>query len=503
MSAYCALESRFARLSAIEDAMGILHWDTQTLMPSGSANGRSDQLATLKGIAHELLTSPQTRDLLDEAEQARDDLSEWQKANLREMRRTYLHAAAVPADLVEADSRAVSRAEMVWREARRTSDFALLLPHLATVLDLQRQIGLAKGEALGLSLYDALLDSYDPGLRQSLIDTLFAELRAELPILIQEAQSAQVSLPSAQVLNGPFPIERQRRIAEQLMTAVGFDFDRGRLDVSLHPFCGGATGDVRITTRYSDDAFTGALMGVLHEAGHALYEQGRPDEWVHQPVGAARGMSLHESQSLLIEMQACRSFEFMTFLAPLVREVFGGDGPAWSAENLYRLSTRVEPGFIRVDADEVTYPAHILLRYELETAMIAGNLAVAELPAAFNADVKELLGLAVPNDRLGCLQDIHWPGGSFGYFPTYTLGAMIAAQLFDAACRAEPDIPECLTRGDFGPLRSWLRANVHTKGSLLETEELISTATGQPLQAQMYREHLRKRYVDQSELFSS
>jgi carboxypeptidase Taq len=323
MSAYCALESRFARLSAIEDAMGILHWDTQTLMPSGSANGRSDQLATLKGIAHELVTSPQTRDLLDEAEQARDDLSEWQKANLREMRRTYLHAAAVPADLVEADSRAVSRAEMVWREARRTSDFALLLPHLATVLDLQRQIGLAKGEALGLSLYDALLDSYDPGLRQSLIDTLFAELRAELPILIQEAQSAQVSLPSAQVLNGPFPIERQRRIAEQLMTAVGFDFDRGRLDVSLHPFCGGATGDVRITTRYSDDAFTGALMGVLHEAGHALYEQGRPDEWVHQPVGAARGMSLHESQSLLIEMQACRSFEFMTFLAPLVREVFG------------------------------------------------------------------------------------------------------------------------------------------------------------------------------------
>ena len=177
--------------------------------------------------------------------------------------------------------------------------------------------------------------------------------------------------------------------------------------------------------------------------------------------------------------------------------------PPGEPKILYRLSNRVEPGFIRVDADEVTYPAHILLRYELETAMIAGNLPVAELPAAFNADVKELLGLAVPNDRLGCLQDIHWPGGSFGYFPTYTLGAMIAAQLFDAACRAEPDIPECLTRGDFGPLRSWLRANVHTKGSLLETEELISTATGQLLQAQMYRDHLRKRYVDQSELFSS
>lgn len=374
MQAYKSLEERFARIGSIEDALGILQWDTETMMPQGVADSRSDQLATLKGIAHELLTAPDTGDLLVQAEQDSDRLDEWQHANLREMRRIYLHAAAVPADLVEANSRAVSRAELVWREARQNGDFALLLPHLAQVLSFQRQIGQAKGEALELSPYDALLDSYDPGLRQAAIDPLFAELGAELPVLIQEAQERQKRLPAIQPLNGPFPVDDQRRIGEQLMKAVGFDFNQGRLDVSLHPFCGGSTGDVRITTRYSEANFMSALMGVLHETGHALYEQGRPEKWRRQPVGLARGMSLHESQSLLIEMQACRSWEFVTFLAPLVQETFQGEGAAWSPENLHRILTKVEPGFIRVDADEITYPAHILVRYTLEKALIAGDL---------------------------------------------------------------------------------------------------------------------------------
>lgn len=279
------------------------------------------------------------------------------------------------------------------------------------------------------------------------------------------------------------------------MRAVGFDFERGRLDVSLHPFCGGATDDVRITTRYDEDDCMRALMGVLHETGHALYEQGRPSAWRHQPVGSARGMSLHESQSLLVEMQACRSREFCEFLAPVLRSEFHGEGPAWEAENLHRLATRVEPGFIRVDADEVTYPAHILLRYELETAMIVGDLAVADLPAAFNDGMKRLLGLDVPNDRLGCLQDIHWPGGAFGYFPTYTLGALAAAQLFAAACERHPGIPDALARGDFSELRGWLRENVHAKASFLETDELLVEATGRPLGAEAFLRHLDRRYL--------
>ena len=499
MDAYRALEESFARIAAVEDALGILQWDAETLMPDGAGEGRADQLATLKGIAHEILTSPRTGGLLDAAAGGEGSLTEWQRANLREMRRLHLHAAAVPGDLVEASSRAVTRCEMVWREARRESDFGLLKPHLAEVLSLQRRIGAAKGAALGLSPYDALLDSYDPGLRQARIDPIFADLRAGLPGLIQAARAHQATLPPPRPLDGPFPTAVQRRIGEALMRAAGFDFGRGRLDVSLHPFCGGATGDVRITTRYDESNFVGALMGVLHETGHALYEQGRPEDWRRQPVGAARGMTLHESQSLLIEMQAARSPEFVSYLAPLVREAFGGGGEAWSAENLHRIYTRVEPGFIRVDADEVTYPAHILVRYGIETALIGGSLEIGDLPDAFNEGVRDLLGLEVPNDRLGCLQDIHWPGGSWGYFPTYTLGAMAAAQLFEAACRVEPEILPALGRGDFAPLTAWLRATVHAKGSLLDTDALLAAATGRPLDAQAYRRHLQRRYLGQAD----
>ncbi len=290
-------------------------------------------------------------------------------------------------------------------------------------------------------------------MRRAVIDPLFADLTAWLPGLIAQARARQEAAGAPLPLDGPFPIETQRQLGLTLMRALGFDEGRGRLDISLHPFCGGATDDVRITTRYDEGDFSRALLGVLHETGHALYEQGRPAAWRHQPVGSARGMSLHESQSLIVEMQACRSREFLTYLAPLLREAFGRSGPAWEPENLFRLYTRVEPGFIRVDADEATYPAHILLRYRLETAMIAGDLAVADLPGAFNDGIRELLGLTVPNDRLGCLQDIHWPSGAFGYFPTYTLGALAAAQLFRAAKAAEPALPGCLAEGDFGPLR--------------------------------------------------
>jgi carboxypeptidase Taq len=495
MQVYRSLEERFARINSIEDAIGILQWDAETMMPEGAADSRSDQLATLKGLAHELLTAPDMGDLLAQAAEDGDQLDDWQRANLREMKRIYVHASVIPADLVEASSRAVSKAELVWREARQNGDFALLLPHLTQVLAFQQQIGQAKGQALELSPYDALLDSYDPGLRQAAIEPLFAELGAELPALIQEAQERQKELPAIQSLNGPFPVDDQRRIGEQLMKAVGFDFNQGRLDVSLHPFCGGSTGDVRITTRYSEANFMSALMGVLHETGHALYEQGRPERWRRQPVGLARGMSLHESQSLLIEMQACRSREFVAYLAPLARETFQGEGPAWSSENLYRTLTRVEPGFIRVDADEITYPAHILVRYKLEKALIVGDLQIQDLPGAFNKEVRKLLGLAVPNDSLGCLQDIHWPGGAWGYFPTYTLGAMTAAQLFRAACQADADILPGLSTGDFAPLRTWLRANVHAKGSLMTTDQLLVAATGRPLTAEVFRTHLLERYL--------
>jgi len=496
--AYPALEQLFGRLRAIGDASGILGWDAQTLMPVGAAEGRAEQLATLRGMAHDLLVAPRTADLLDEAEADGRDLDAWQSANLREMRRVHAHGGAVPHDLVVAESKATSRAEMAWRDARAGNDFASLRPHLEEVLRLQRETGRCKGEALGLEVYDALLDQYDPGLRRSRIDPLFGQLRAELPGLIREARALQERAGAPVPIAGTFPVAAQRALGETLMRAVGFDFDRGRLDTSLHPFCGGATGDVRITTRYSEDDFSRAVMGVLHETGHALYEQGRPPQWRRQPVGDARGMVLHESQSLLIEMQACRSREFLAYLSPVVQAAFGRSDAALGADNLYRIYTRVEPGFIRVDADEVTYPAHILLRYDLERAMIDGDLAVADLPSAFADGVHELLGLTVPDDAMGCLQDIHWPSGGWGYFPTYTLGAITAAQLFEAASAAVPAIRPGLAQGDFRPLVAWLRAEVHGRGSLLSTDDLVAAATSRPMGIDSYLGHLRRRYLGET-----
>ncbi|WP_428392778.1 carboxypeptidase M32 [Lichenicoccus sp.] len=492
MQSYQILETRFARFADVEGALGILRWDNDTIMPAGAAGQRAGQLAALSVIAHELLTAPDMGDLLAEAGSGLDT---WQSANLSEMRRQHAHANCVPADLVEAASRAASVCERAWRSARANSDFKGLLPLLAEVLDRQREIGAVKGEALGLAPYDALLDQYDPGNRMALIDPVFASLRAGLPGLIAAALEHQQSRPAPITPSGPFPIAAQKALAERLMATVGFDAERGRLDISTHPFCGGANDDVRITTRYDESDFSTALMGVLHETGHALYEQGRPRDWLSQPAGQARGMAMHESQSLLIEMQACRSREFMSFLAPLLRESFGGSGPAWEADNLHRRVTRVEPGLIRVDADEVTYPAHVLVRYDLERRLIAGDLALADLPGAFNDGIHELLGVTVPDDRRGCLQDIHWSAGLWGYFPTYTLGAITAAQLFHAACRDEPALPSCLAQGDFTPLLRWLRPRVHERASSVTAAEIVRDATGAPLSADIYQAHLKRRYL--------
>ncbi len=363
------------------------------------------------------------------------------------------------------------------------------------MLDRVREVGAAKADVLGSTVYDALLDEFEPGGKAATIDALFADLAAFLPDLIARARERQARLPAPVAPAGPFAIEAQRRLAREMMATLGFDFDHGRIDESAHPFCGGTPDDVRITTRYSPASFLPALFAVLHETGHAMYERGLPARWRDQPVGQAASMSLHESQSLLIEMQTCRSRDFFAFAAPRLRAAFGGEGPEWDADNLHRLATRIEPGPIRVDADEATYPAHILLRYRLEKAMIAGDLAVRDLPGAWNEGMAALLGVTPPDDRDGCLQDVHWPAGLFGYFPTYTLGAMTAAQIFDAARRAEPSIPEGIGRGDFAPLFAWLRAHVHGLGASLDADGTVAQATGRPLDAAIFKAHLEARYL--------
>lgn len=494
MNAYAELEQRFARLLTLGEVEAVMQWDTATIMSASAAGSRAEQMALLQVLQQELLTAPDTDELLSRAGEA--DLDDWQRANLREMDRRYRHASAVPNDLVEAFAKACSRCEHHWRTARAASDFSAISGQLEEVVSLVRKIARARGEALGLTPYEALLDEYEPGTHCADIDPHFDTLAAWLPGFLAEAQAAQQARPAVLPLEGPFDLGAQRRLGEAMMKAVGFDFSRGRLDVSLHPFCGGNPDDIRITTRYATDDFASSLMGVLHESGHAMYERNLPAAWRSQPVGKARGMAVHESQSLLVEMQACRSRAFLTFAAPHIRDAFGGEGPAWEAENLYRRNIRVTPDFIRVDADEVTYPAHVLLRYRLEKALVEGELEVADLPGAWNEGFEGLLGLTPPDDRRGCLQDIHWFDGAFGYFPSYTLGAMLAAQLFAAADRALDDLSGALGRGDFVPLVTWLHDNVHQHGSRYTTPELVKVATGAPLSLDAYQAHLRARYID-------
>ncbi len=495
LTIYRELEDRFRRVALVGDALGVLHWDQSVMMPPGGAAARGDQIAALAVIRHGMIADPALGGQLDRAEALRDGLDCWQAANLREMRRNYRHAMAVPGDLVEALSKASSDCETQWRLARPDGDYAAILPSFTEVLNLARQQGEAKAQAFGCGVYDALLDAYEPDGRSADIDPIFDEYAAFLPEFLeavlerQEIEAAPVMPP------GPFPIARQRDLVRRMAQAVGLDFETARLDESLHPFSGGVPEDSRITTRYDEADFTQAMMGVLHETGHAMYERGLPEAWRHQPVGEARGMILHESQSLLIEMQICRSREFMAWAAPIIGQTFGGDGPAWEADNLFRMTTRVERGFIRVDADEVTYPAHVILRYRLERAMLAGDLALADLPGAWNDGLQSLLGVTPPNDRLGCLQDIHWYDGAWGYFPTYTLGAMAAAQLFAAAKQGQPAIGPALGGGNFGPLMDWLRDRVHGMGSRLSTGALIEAATGRPFGDAAFKAHLRARYL--------
>ena len=494
-NAYAALEKRFRRYSALSGASGLLGWDQETMMPSGGAEARAEQLATLDVLQHELLSAPAVSEELARAEADSAGLDPMQQANLREMRRVHTNETVAPADLVEARSRAVSACVVAWRDARAQDDFSAVSGKLATVLELTREYGAVKSEKLGCGLYDALIDSYEPGGTMAWIDPVFARLKAELPGLMEKILERQAAGPAPLSPEGPFPAALQKQLGERVMRALGFDFAHGRLDESAHPFTGGIPDDVRITTRYSEDDFTSALMGVIHETGHALYERGLPVEWRNQPVGSSRGMVMHESQSLLMEMQACRAPAFYRFLAPLASEVLDAGGLAMTPENLNRIGHRVARGLIRVDADEVTYPLHVMLRYDLEKALLSGDLPLKDLPGAWRDGLKASLGVAPEDDRDGCLQDIHWYHGSFGYFPTYTLGALAAAQLFKAAHDALPDLNERIAAGDFTTLLGWLVENVHSVGSAKTTDEIISAATGAPLSADAFLNHLSTRYL--------
>ncbi|MEO8714782.1 MAG: carboxypeptidase M32 [Acetobacteraceae bacterium] len=494
MTPYDRLAARFARILTVGEASSVLGWDASVMMPPGGGAARGDQLAVLAGVAHALLTERETGDDLDAAGRAGGD-DPWRAANLELMRHAYTRATALPPALVEAQARANSACEKVWREARSRSDFALVRPHLEQVVRLVREAADALASVLGLSPYDALMDGFQRGIGAADVAPVFADYEIFLRRALPEAMRLQSARGAALRPEGPFPIDAQEALCRRLAARLGLDFAHARLDRSVHPFSGGTKTDVRITTRYIEADFTQAVLAVVHETGHALYERGLPQAHARQPVGEAAGMAAHESQSLIVEMQACRSDAFLGWLGPELHAAFGGAKAPYAAENLALLWRRIEPGFIRVDADEMTYPAHVILRFRLEQALVAGDLAVADLPGAWNDGMDELLGITPPDDGHGCLQDIHWYDGAFGYFPSYTLGAMAAAQLMAAARRALPHLDPALRRGDLSPLLGWLQVNVHAKGSLLGFNDLLREATGKPLDPADFQAHLTSRYL--------
>jgi carboxypeptidase Taq len=488
---YARLKDRFSRIATIGEAAAMLGWDASAMMPPGGGAARGEQLAVLAGVAHGMLVAPEVAEDLAVATAE----GAWDEANLALMRRAHLRATALPPALVEATARANSACEKIWREARPRADFAAVRPWLEDVVSLQRETAAALSAATGLTPYDALMDGFQPGIGAADVEPIFAAYEAFLADALPRAEAIQASRPAPIPPQGPFPTEVQRALGRRLSEQAGLDYSHARLDESAHPFCGGTPTDVRITTRYTPDSFEQSLLGILHETGHALYERGLPEAYARQPVGEAAGMAAHESQSLIIEMQASRSDPYLSWLGPELHAAFGGDPAAYAPSNLARLWRRVERGFIRVEADEITYPAHIILRFRLERALITGELAVADLPGAWAEGLHRLLGMTPPDDARGCLQDIHWHDGAFGYFPSYTLGAMAAAQLMQAARIALPGLDEAMAQGDFGPLVNWLRVSVHGKGSLLGFQDLMTAATGKPLDASAFMEHLRGRYL--------
>ncbi|MCB8880646.1 carboxypeptidase M32 [Acidisoma cellulosilytica] len=494
MTAYDRLATRFARIATVNEAISMLNWDASVMMPPGGAAARGEQLAVLSGLSHELATASALADDLTEAELS-PPADPWAAGNLALMRHRQQQAAALPADLVEAQSRANSACESVWRGARQTSDFAAVRPYLAEVVRLTREASMALGEAFGLTPYDALMDLYQRGIGAADVEPIFTAYEGFLADALPLAEAIQAGRGIPTPLPGPFPIPTQEALCRRLSESAGLDYRHARLDTSAHPFSGGTPTDNRITSRYTEDECFQSLMGVMHETGHAMYEAGLPRAYARQPVGEAAGMAAHESQSLLIELQVCRSDAYLSWLGPQLAASFGGDPSLYATGNLGGLLRRVDRGFIRVEANEVTYPAHVILRFRLERALMAGDLSVDDLPGAWNEGMQSLLGITPPDDRRGCLQDIHWYDGAFGYFPSYTLGAMAAAQIMAAIRRAVPDVDEAMSKGDLSPLLGWVRREIHGRANSLGFNDLMVAATGKPLESADFTAHLTARYL--------
>ena len=492
---YKDLENKYKEVSLLYEIMGILHWDRSTVMPESSVVGRTDQLTNLYVLSHKMLKDKKIYNCIKQSEKIKK-LNIWEKKNLKLIKKEFIINNSLDKKLLEKISLATSKCEMQWRISKENNDFKSIIPYLEEVIKLRKIEAKIKSKVLKCSLYDALLNDHEDGLSSKKIDKIFDQLILFLPKFLEEVLDFQKKNKKIIPIKDKIEIQKQEKLGRLLMQKIGFDFSYGRLDVSMHPFCGGAYKDSRITTRYNEKNIIESLMGVLHETGHALYNLGLPEKWKYQPVGDALGTVVHESQSLFMEMQICRSFEFLKFASPFMRKVFNKKGKQWEANNLYNIYTLVKPSFIRVDADEVTYPLHVIIRYKIEKDLIEGNIKVKEIPNVWNMYMNDFLNIKPKNNKEGCLQDIHWFDGTFGYFPTYTLGAIYASQLFSKIKKELPNLNIQIANGKFNHLINWLRSNVHSKGSLSNSEDLVKKVTGEELNIEYFKKHLINRYLN-------
>ncbi len=487
--AYDRLLNQLKSLHLIQSVQGLLGWDEQVNLPPKSAGFRAEQMAEMARLAHETASDPELGAALTELESQLDALSADQQVVVREARRDYDRVVRLPAEFVSAKARHSSAAYHAWAQARAERDFASYAPFIERHLELAKQE--AELQGWGDRPYDYAIDLHDPGFTAERIATLFAELTAGLVPLVRAIEAKAGNEPSA--LRG-FPVDAQRTFLREVTARLGFDYEHGRIDVALHPFCEGSGLDVRMTTRFHEDEPLDSLFSSIHETGHGLYAQGLSAEHQATALGQYVGMAVHESQSRMWENQVGRSRAFWQFFEPRYRELFAGPLTDISSEQLYREINAVRPTLIRVDSDEVHYNLHIILRFEIEQALFAGDLAVRDLPAAWNDRCEALLGCRPQHDAEGVLQDVHWSGGAFGYFPSYCLGNMIAAQNWDRARQVLPELEADFARGDFTRLLDWTRREIHDLGNRHATLALVERVTGQPLSPQPLLAYLRDRY---------
>lgn len=491
-STYDKLVAELRRLDSLGEAVSLLQWDEQVNLPPQSGELRAESMAVLADIAHREASRPQIGEWLTDLEAAHDELDEAQQALVRETRVDYDRRTKIPPEFVARQAAHRSRSFHLWKKARSDDDFAAFAPAL------EESLALAKEEAgyfgrTGAEAYAWHVDTVDRGMSPARIDELFTALRTELVPLVRELDAAP-GKPDPKRLHG-LAISGQEQITREVIAGIGFDNEHGRLDIAVHPFCSGGPLDTRLTTRYSLETPLESFFSGLHEAGHGLYQQGLRTDLRGTPLAQPVGMAVHESQSRLWENQVGRSRAFWQHWEPRFREIFGTQVADIDSEELYRLVNAVEKGCIRVDADEVHYNLHIILRFTLEQALFRGDLAVAELPAAWNETFGELFGFRPSNDREGVLQDVHWAEGIFGYFPSYCLGNMIAAQLWEAVNRELTDLDEQLAKGETAALLAWLRREVHQHGRRYDTETLTEKVTGERLAPRALLTYLRDRYA--------